>query len=487
MFDEIIKKFQEKLQNETDSKTKLTNNNENIENNNKLNSITSTENSINNSIDQSLIKLLSLKDEGGNTPILYAAFKGNLKLLIKLIELGVNYNEKNNAGLNIIQMAAQGDNPNIIVYLKEKYNIDLFKEVDNLHNDALHWACASGSKSALDFLLLYINEKYNNLDAINHVDKQGQTALHVTILTTGSTSTIKKLIKKGINLKIKDKNGLNVFDLVKNNPKYSNLEKVLIEYSHKNCFGLNYHINDKLNKYFKFVLFLILTIFINFTVFYSFMPYLNKNLLNEYLKNANWYLFYPITSLFLIYYIYIVFSDPGILKNEKNETWLDIVLSGKIINKMCPYCKIDIRKLSKHCFLCNKCIDVFDHHCHWINNCVGSGNKYSFIVFVCILLATLLIDAFISAEVFFTSKINNNLGNEFYIDNFYFRIFLSLIIFLITGFFFFPVCYILNLQLKNPLMNQQKETQLYYKELKEIKKEENERAKNSKNKTDFEI
>ena len=487
MFDESIKKFQEKLQTEKETKTKSPSRKESTDSsnlndlNNKLNFNPEKKSprEREDSIDLSLIKLLSLRDDGGNTPILYAAFKGHLNIVIKLIELGVSYEEKNNAGLNIIHMAAQGDNPNIIVYLKEKYDIDLFEEVDDLQNDALHWACASGSKMALDFLLLYINEKNNNLDVVNHVDKQGQTALHVTILTTGSTSTIKKLIKKGIDLSIRDKNGLTVFDLVKENPKYGNMEKVLIEYSQKNCIGLNYHINDKRNKYFKFVLFVILAIIINFIMIYSFMPYLHENLKNSFLKHLNRYLFYPLFTIFFASYIYIIFSDPGVMINKKNQTWLEIVTTQKSINKMCPYCRVEQTKFSKHCFLCNKCIEVFDHHCHWINNCVGSGNKNYFIFFVCILLATLLVDTFISAEVFFTTRVHQDKEEEYYINNYYYRHLLSLILFLITGFFFFPVCYILYLQLKNPVMNQQKETQLYYKELKEIKKEEKKRNKNS--------
>ena len=98
-----------------------------------------------------LIKLLSLKDEVGNSPILYAAFKGNLKLIIKFIEIGVDYKDRNYAGLNVIHMASQGDFPNVLVYFREKYNMDLFEEVDDSNNNALHWACASGSKNSLDF------------------------------------------------------------------------------------------------------------------------------------------------------------------------------------------------------------------------------------------------------------------------------------------------------------------------------------------------
>jgi len=75
-----------------------------------------------------LIKLLSLKDKDGNTPMLFAAYKGNIEIISKLISLGVNYNCKNNAGLDVIQMAAQSDNANVIIYFKEKYNYDIFQK-----------------------------------------------------------------------------------------------------------------------------------------------------------------------------------------------------------------------------------------------------------------------------------------------------------------------------------------------------------------------
>ena len=78
-------------------------------------------------------------------------------------------------------------------------------------------------------------------------------------------------------------------------------------------------------------------------------------------------------------------SNPGIIPKNNNETWIDIIEKGKKIEKMCPYCKVDLDKFSKHCFLCHNCIEVYDHHCHWINNCVGKENKPYFVVFVFIL------------------------------------------------------------------------------------------------------
>ena len=196
-----------------------------------------------------LIDLLTLKDKAGNTPMLFAAFRGNLTAMKKMISMGIGYNDLNNAGLNIIHMAAQSDSPKIVVYFKEKYNFDLFRN-DYLKNNAIHWACSSGSKAVFDFLMLYINKESGNENVINSVNNQGQTALHITILTSGSISTIKKLIKKGIDINIKDNNGLTALDLVRDKKKYENIEKVIFDYTDKNCLGLNHHINDDLNKYF---------------------------------------------------------------------------------------------------------------------------------------------------------------------------------------------------------------------------------------------
>ena len=392
--------------------------------------------------------------------MLFAAFRGNIKIMEKLIELGVKYDCVNNAGLNIIHMAAQSDCSNVIVYFKEKYNFKLF-ENDDLNNNSLHWACSSGSKSALDYLLLYINKKNNNENIINTVNNQGQTALHITVLTTGSVSTIKKLIKKNIDINIKDNSGLSVLDLVKNNDKYKNIEKIIIEYTHKNCLGLNYHINDKKNKYIKFILFNALTIFIIFSILELFFPYLKNE---GYLSPIIEYTFSITTIIFLSLYIYIVFSDPGIIVKNNNDTWIDIINCGKSINKMCPYCMIEQGKFSKHCFLCNKCIENFDHHCHWINNCVGHLNKPYFIAFIISLLITLSVNSFISFNVLLFQT--NQTSKIYLMDNIYFRNIYCGIVLLLCLFFIFPVSYLLFMQLKNK--DTQKEVETYYKEVKEL-------------------
>ena len=407
--------------------------------------------------------LLTIKDKAGNTPMLFAAFRGNLIAMKKMISLGIGFHELNNAGLNIIHMAAQSDSAKIIVYFKEKYNFDLFQN-DYLKNNALHWACSSGSKSVLDYLMLYINKENENQSVINSVNNLGQTALHITVLTSGSISTIKKLIKKGIDINIRDNNGLNVIDLVKDKKKYENIEKVILDYTNKNCLGLNHHINDTTNKYFKYIFFIFLSIFILSSITFLFIPYL------RYMKFISYFdqcLFYISALIFISLFIYVTMSDPGEIKKNNSESWLDIVESAKKLEKICPYCKVELDRFSKHCFLCNKCIEIYDHHCHWINNCVGNKNKPFFIAFVLSLWFNLIIDCYIIIQIFF-AKPNGKKGN-YILENYYFKVFYGGIVFIIILFFVFPVSYLIYMQIKNK--DNQREVQTYLKEIKEITKD----------------
>ena len=410
--------------------------------------------------DITLIDLLTLRDKAGNTPMLFAAFRGNLTAMKKMMEMGIGYDDLNNAGLNIIHMAAQSDSPKIIVYFKEKYNFDLFQN-DFLKNNALHWACSSGSKAAFDYLMLYINKEIGNENVINSVNNQGQTSLHTTILTSGSISTIKKLIKKGIDINIKDNNGLTALDLVKKKKKYENIEKVIFDYTNRNFLGLNHHINDGLNKYFKYILFILLSILILSSIIFLFIPYLK---FIQYFSRYESYFFYLSTIIFISLFIYITLSNPGIIPKNKFESWIHIIDNGKKIEKMCPYCKVELSKFSKHCFLCNNCIDVYDHHCHWINNCVGSQNKPYFIAFIISLWINLVFDCYITIQIF-AGNTTGKTGNYF-LENPFFKYLYGGIIFLVSLFFIFPVSYLIYMQFKNK--DSQKEVQTYLKEVKEL-------------------
>ena len=476
LLDKLVEKYQPKLPSNiaSDSSNSRENGRNSLKNNSKAFSldekstidIEENPHNINKEKDINIIDLLSLKDKAGNTPMLFAAFKGNLKIMKKMISLGLGFHEVNNAGLNIIHMAAQSDASNIILYFKEKYNFDLFQS-DFLKNNALHWACSSGSKSVLDYLMLYINKQNGNENIINSVNNQGQTALHITILTSGSISTIKKLLKKGIDLNIKDNNDMTVNDLIKDKIKYENIQKVIYDYTNKGWFGLNHHINDKKNKYCKYVLFIILSILVLTSISFLFIPYLKYAGFISYIAE---YIFYISMIIYVSMFICITFSNPGIISKNTSENWIQIIDSGKNITKMCPYCRIELGKFSKHCFLCNKCIEIYDHHCHWINNCVGSANKPFFIAFIISLWCNLVIDCYITVQLFAINTTTGYIGNYF-TENIMFKLIYGGFIFLVCLFFIMPVSYLIYMQFRNK--DTQKGVQTYLKEVKELNGEIN--------------
>ena len=416
-----------------------------------------------------LVKLLSLRDKNGNTPILFAAYKGNITIIEQLIEIGVKYDTKNHAGLDVIQMAAQNDNPNVIIYFKEKYHYDIF-QADNYGNTSIHWASSNCSKCALGYLLYYIND--DNKDVINRVNKNGQTALHLTILTNESTTIIKKLIKKGINTDIKDKNGLTVWDLAKNNPKNDSINKTLNDYTKTNCLGINYHINDFKNKYFKFCIFILLFIALYCGTNAFTLPYLEENVGNYILTR---FIFNILCIIFVFDFIYIMLSDPGIIKDKKSDSLLELVIDNINVKKLCPFCMVDQKTYTKHCFICNRCIEIYDHHCHWINNCIGATNKKKFISFLFLLLSIIILVYFISLYALIMPMTEQYMLKGYTMSHNTYKIIISMSMGLIALFFFFPVAYIIYNQLINdcPPKPKKNEVKEYYKELKEINNEDN--------------
>ena len=72
-----------------------------------------------------LTAYINKTDIFGNTAILYAAYRGNIFIVRSLIECGADVNIVSKKGLNVLHMAAQGNNPNIIIYFKTKYNISV--------------------------------------------------------------------------------------------------------------------------------------------------------------------------------------------------------------------------------------------------------------------------------------------------------------------------------------------------------------------------
>jgi palmitoyltransferase len=118
---------------------------------------------------------INKKAQNGFTALHYASFRGNVRLCEKLIENFADVDIINNNGLNVIHMAAQGNNPATLVLFKEKYKLNI-ETYDNVNSSPMHWAVYMGSEIAIDYLASW------NV-SINKKDKDGFTPLHLAVMT----------------------------------------------------------------------------------------------------------------------------------------------------------------------------------------------------------------------------------------------------------------------------------------------------------------
>ncbi|XP_044981454.1 probable protein S-acyltransferase 23 isoform X2 [Hordeum vulgare subsp. vulgare] len=107
-------------------------------------------------------------------------------------------------------------------------------------------------------------------------------------------------------------------------------------------------------------------------------------------------------------------NNPGYIKAnteglDPKELLMGIDLSSSTFtgnwSQLCPTCKIVRPVRSKHCPICKQCVEQFDHHCPWISNCVGKRNKWDFLVFLCMGIATTLLGAAVGFHRLWTEPI----------------------------------------------------------------------------------
>ena len=109
------------------------------------------------------------------TAMHYAAYRGNINTIKRLIDFKADYESLNKRGINAIHMACQGNKPNSLVYLKEKCLMDI-QSVDELKSTPLHWACYNGSEACIMYLLSWEV-------SLNLQDNEGLTPLHLAVLS----------------------------------------------------------------------------------------------------------------------------------------------------------------------------------------------------------------------------------------------------------------------------------------------------------------
>jgi ankyrin repeat protein len=109
---------------------------------------------------------------------MYAVFKGNMKIIKRLVNLDVNIFELNSHGSSLLHIAIISDQVSALVYFKEKYKLDIYAKNKN-GSTPLHLACFYGSESCFNVLLSWID----NSNDINEKNDEGNTPMHFLILT----------------------------------------------------------------------------------------------------------------------------------------------------------------------------------------------------------------------------------------------------------------------------------------------------------------
>ena len=321
---------------------------------------------------------INKSDVFGNTAILYAAYRGNILIVRSLIECGADVNIVSKKGLNVLHMAAQGNNPNIIIYFKVKYNISVLSQ-DSQGNTPLHWACYNSSEESINFLLSYMTD-------INIQNKEGRTPLHIAIYTE-KPSLIKKLIVRGADISIKDREGKTPIDFaIEISGIESRISSILLATKKKKGFiekianlswtnSDNNYIEKSKEKN---------NISRIYLISYFILIIIESFLQLDFLPNFYCIIFFLLTFVHFISFIYMTFNNPGIIEdaNYKNIDWLELVFNDINIKNMCPYCKVKRQRLSKHCFFCKKCIKEQNYHCNILNNCIGENNWGGYIFFL---------------------------------------------------------------------------------------------------------
>ena len=299
------------------------------------------------------IPYLNQKNSKGYNALLYAAFRGNLEIFKKLLEFGAELHISNLSGLNVLHLAAQGNHPNIIVYLIEKCRFDINSK-DNNGNTALHWGVNMDSKQVVDYLVYY------NID-INIKNNDGETAFGIAKIKNNQYF-IKKfnedfniiINKDSEENKEENENYLDNNNNINNEDKKSNISIFF------NKFWGTKSINMAA---FPFILMIFVLEGTNHII-------ILKGYCNLYMS----FIFFILFFLQLFFYYITSKSDPGEIQTKFLNSLLYLAEQGEDLKNICPWCINNIDENTYHCFLCNKCFENQEFHDIFLNNCIGKRN-----------------------------------------------------------------------------------------------------------------
>ena len=320
---------------------------------------------------QTLHLWVGVTTEEGFTCLHFAAFRGSLvtyiqRMLKLFLAEGADLKARNRQGLNALHIAAQGDQPLILAYLRAE-GMDV-NEKDYKQGSALHWAAYMGNEMAAAVLLSWNVEK-------DYPDSDGSTPLHLAAIA-GNSRITRNLLLKGANRHVLDLKGRKPLEIATE----SKLDQ-LIEMLQEPGFFAECGIKPPVRPYRRslttaclypvgfFVSFILTIVFTVQRNFHSDILYTGMA-------------FYILISLCsFTFYLLTACRDPGYLKQQPEDTLLSLFLRYEAY-LVCPDCVVWRPARSRHCQCCDRCVEKFDHHCPWLSNCIGARNLGFFYAFL---------------------------------------------------------------------------------------------------------
>ena len=348
-------------------------------------------------------KFINEKNNEGVTALHYAAYKGNMDLFDLLIKNGASVEAVTNLGKNVLHMAAEGNQPSMIIYLISQHGQDILS-VDENGSTPLHWACYSGSEESVNFLI-YLNAK------IDAQDKEKLTPLHLAALG-GKEKIVLRLLQKNADKSLSNAKGELAIDLAKkkNHTKIVQLLEDDDDYNPLCSLETPKKYVEPKDIYKKLVFFMIGIPEI--VIFIFVLPFLDG-----YVN-----LIINLISFIITIFSYFVLTkkDPGYKINEMliKEAGGSYPLKNKVLEKVdvrnyCPKCFMQKNFNITHCYICDKCVLGYHHHCFWINKCIGKNNVVFYVLFVFFALFYANHSLFICLVLFF-DDVNLPYENNFF-------------------------------------------------------------------------
>ena len=323
-------------------------------------------------------KLINEKNTRGVVALHYASFQGNVDIIKYLINYGANITSLTSRNLNVLHYAAQGNQPNSLVYfyIFHKNKINLEKE-DQGGSTPLHWASYSAALEISKYLISFgVN--------INKKDKNGNTPLHLAVIKN-SYKMVQNLLQNDALTNVRNHENKTPMDIaLKNN--LSNIYEILKESEQCQLCNIKAPVQKTTRSIKNIIIVFATQTIICFLIFCFLFP----SIIINHESNIFYYFLiwgYILLSIFFfVLYIKLIFMDPGrpkvCLDMKKIEQLMKVKHVKIKLFKYCPKCLTKKSKHMRHCVICDKCCEEFDHHCYWVNNCVGKNNYKYFINFL---------------------------------------------------------------------------------------------------------